>query len=65
MQSRQIKIMGHTFRQVEFTKDGIVNGSIDQNSRTSSFEGGTDVRRQYGYNSRRSMFKKRRDTCLS
>ena len=33
-----------TFPQIDFAKDGIVHGSIDWNSRTSSFEeGGTDV----------------------
>jgi len=34
----------HTFPQAEFTKDEIVPGSIDRNSRTSTFEkGGTNV----------------------
>jgi len=38
-QSRHIKILGSHFSSVEFTKYGIVNSSIDQNSRTSSFKG--------------------------
>ena len=29
--------LGHTLPPVDFTKDGIINGSIDKNSRMSSF----------------------------
>ena len=37
----RLRFWGHTFSQVELTR--IVNGSIDQNSRTTYFEGRIDV----------------------
>ena len=40
----KLRFWDHTFSQAEFDKYGIVHGSIDWNSGTSSFEeGGSDV----------------------
>ena len=44
---------GHTFPRAEFTKDDIVPGLIDRNSRTGSFEeGGFDVGSQGSSNNK-------------
>jgi len=60
---KKVLAPNNTFPEVEFTKDGIVNDSIDQNSMKSSFEGGIDVESQ-GSNIKISRFKNRPGTGL-
>ena len=56
---RESQFSDQTFPQPKFAKDSNIHGSIDRNSRTSSFEEGvTDVGRQ----SRKSRLNSRPDT---